>query len=57
MATPEIMNDVQLHDGGNATHRRRKSTGVIEINGPDGQRKTLNLAEMSDADGEYHQHS
>ena len=35
---------------GDATHRRRKSTGIIEINGPDGQRKTLNLAEMSDAE-------
>jgi hypothetical protein len=53
MATSEIMNDVQLHAGGDASsHRRRKSTGIIEINGPDGQRKTLNLAEMSDADAQ-----
>ncbi|PMD48685.1 amino acid transporter [Hyaloscypha variabilis F] len=47
------MNDVQLHAGGDASsHRRRKSTGIIEINGPEGQRKTLNLAEMSDADAQ-----
>jgi amino acid permease (GABA permease) len=52
MANPEITNDVELHDGGDATYRRRKSTGIVEINGPDGQRKTLNLAELSDADAQ-----
>lgn len=50
MATPEIMNDAQLHDGN--AHHRRKSSGVIEVSGPDGQRRTLNLAEMNDADAQ-----
>lgn len=50
MTTPEIMNDAQLHDGN--PHHRRKSTGIIEVHGPDGQRKTLNLAEMNDADAQ-----
>ncbi|PMD64108.1 amino acid transporter [Hyaloscypha bicolor E] len=44
------MNDAQLHDGN--PHHRRKSTGIIEVHGPDGQRKTLNLAEMNDADAQ-----
>jgi hypothetical protein len=47
----EITNDVQPHlDDG--ARQRKKSTGIVEINGPDGQRKTLNLAEMSDADAQ-----
>jgi hypothetical protein len=50
MTMPEIMNDAQLHDGN--PHHRRKSTGIIEVHGPDGQRKTLNLAEMNDADAQ-----
>jgi amino acid permease (GABA permease) len=50
MTTPEIMNDAQPHDGN--PHHRRKSTGIIEVHGPDGQRKTLNLAEMNDADAQ-----
>ncbi|KAH8789334.1 amino acid/polyamine transporter I [Hyaloscypha finlandica] len=44
------MNDAQLHDGN--AHHRRKSSGVIEVSGPDGQRRTLNLAEMNDADAQ-----
>jgi hypothetical protein len=48
----EIMNDVQPYGGDGTTRQRKKSTGLIEINGPDGQRKTLNLAEMSDADAQ-----
>ena len=29
---------------------RKKSNGLIEINGPNGQRKTINLAELNEAD-------
>jgi hypothetical protein len=29
---------------------RRRSIGTIEINGPDGRRKTVDLSELSDAD-------
>jgi hypothetical protein len=47
----EIANDLQPHlDHG--ARQRKKSTGLVEISGPDGQRKTLNLAEMSDADAQ-----
>ena len=31
---------------------RRKSTGTVEISGPDGRRKTVDLSHMSDADRE-----
>jgi hypothetical protein len=46
----EITNNVQIHDG-HARHRKR-SVGLVEIDGPDGQRKTINLAELSDADAQ-----
>lgn len=47
----EIANDLQPHlDHG--ARQRKKSTGLVEISGLDGQRKTLNLAEMSDADAQ-----
>lgn len=29
---------------------RRKSVGQVEINGPDGRRKTVDLSEMNEAD-------
>jgi hypothetical protein len=29
---------------------RRRSIGTVEINGPDGRRKTVDLSELSDAD-------
>jgi hypothetical protein len=29
---------------------RRRSIGTIEINGPDGRRKTVDLGDLSDAD-------
>ncbi len=45
----EILSDVQ-HDGG--VRHRKKSVGLVEISGPDGQRKTINLAELSDADAQ-----
>ena len=44
----EIANDAQLHAGD--VHNRKKS--VVEITGPDGQRKVVNLSEMSDADAQ-----
>ena len=46
----EILNDAQPHDGD--LRQRKKSVGLVEINGPDGQRKTINLAELSDADAQ-----
>jgi hypothetical protein len=44
----DIRNDALLHDG-EARHRK-KSVGLLEIHGPDGQRRTINLEELSDAD-------
>jgi amino acid permease (GABA permease) len=32
--------------------QRQKSVGMVEINGPDGQKKTVNLAELNDADAQ-----
>jgi hypothetical protein len=29
---------------------RRRSIGTIELNGPDGRRRTVDLSELSDAD-------
>ena len=29
---------------------RRRSIGTVEINGPDGRRKTVDLSELNDAD-------
>lgn len=31
---------------------RQKSVGLVEINGPDGQKRTVNLAELNDADAQ-----
>jgi len=46
----EIIGDTHHHDVD--LRHRKKSVGLVEINGPDGQRKTINLAELSDADAQ-----
>jgi amino acid permease (GABA permease) len=46
----EILNDAPVHEGN--VRQRKKSVGLVEINGPDGQRKTIDLAELSDADAQ-----
>lgn len=46
----DIQQDGVHHDG--ELRHRQKSVGLVEINGPDGQRKTVNLAELNDADAQ-----
>lgn len=48
------MSEIHQDNGHNDAHlrHRQKSVGLVEINGPDGQRKTVNLAELNDADAQ-----
>lgn len=45
---PEITQNV-THE---TVRHRKKSHGVVEITGPDGQKKLVNLEELSDADAQ-----
>lgn len=46
----DIRHDVIGSEEG-ARHRK-KSVGLVEINGPDGQRRTVNLEDLNDADAQ-----
>ena len=46
----EIRNDIVLQDGD--VRHRQKSVGLVEISGPDGHRRTVNLEELSEADAQ-----
>jgi len=46
----DIRNDAIQHDG--EARRRKKSVGLVEINGPDGQTRTINLQDLSEADAQ-----
>jgi hypothetical protein len=46
----DVRNDILQHDG--ESRQRKKSTGLIEIHGPDGQRNTINLSELNEADAQ-----
>ncbi|KAF8865436.1 amino acid transporter [Acephala macrosclerotiorum] len=41
----------EISRDGDLRHRQ-KSVGLVEINGPDGQKRTVNLAELNDADAQ-----
>jgi hypothetical protein len=47
----DIRREIFQTDGSEA-RRRKKSVGLVEITGPDGQRKTINLQELNDADAQ-----
>ncbi|KAF4617090.1 hypothetical protein G7Y89_g15059 [Cudoniella acicularis] len=54
IVSPEIHQSTLPHydnNGGDVRHRK-KSVGLVEIHGPNGQTKTVNLEEMSDADAQ-----
>lgn len=44
-----IQNEIHAEDG---VRHRKKSTGLVEITGPDGQSKKVNLAELNEADAQ-----
>jgi hypothetical protein len=46
----DLRNDSIQHDGD--LRQRKKSVGLIEISGPDGRKRTLNLQDLSDADAQ-----
>jgi len=48
-----VHNDSLQPDG--EARLRKKSNGIIEINGPNGERKTLNLSELNEADAQLAQ--
>jgi hypothetical protein len=51
----DIMSEIHQdanNDAQSQLRHRQKSVGLVEINGPDGQRKTVNLAELNDADAQ-----
>jgi hypothetical protein len=47
----DIRNDT-LNSGHGDVRHRKKSVGLVEINAPDGQRRTINLQDLSDADAQ-----
>jgi hypothetical protein len=49
-----IMTDIGVDELRNDSvfRQRRKSVGVVEINGPDGQRKTIRVEDLNDADAQ-----
>jgi hypothetical protein len=46
----DIRHDVIQQEG--EVRHRKKSVGLVEIHGPDGQRRTINLQDLSDADAQ-----
>lgn len=46
----DIRNDIVQADS--HVHQRKKSVGLVEIHGPDGQRRTVNLEDLNDADAQ-----
>jgi hypothetical protein len=46
----DIRKDVGQRDGD--VRHRKKSVGLVEINGPDGQRRTVNLESLNEADAQ-----
>ena len=46
----DIRNDVTPTDG--HVHHRKKSVGLVEIHGPDGQTRRVNLEDLNDADAQ-----
>ena len=46
----DIRNEALQQDGD--VRHRKKSVGMVEINGPDGQRRTVNLENLNDADAQ-----
>jgi hypothetical protein len=47
----DIRND-NLNSGHGDVRHRKKSVGLVEINAPDAQRRTINLQDLSDADAQ-----
>jgi amino acid permease (GABA permease) len=48
----DVMAEIQQSATSDSVRHRRKSHGVVEINGPDGQKKFVNLDEMNEADAQ-----
>jgi hypothetical protein len=48
----DIMAEIQNDPSHGGPRHRKKSVGLVEIHGPDGQTRTLNLQDMSDADAQ-----
>ncbi|CZR62084.1 probable amino acid permease 2 (AAP-2) [Phialocephala subalpina] len=46
------MAEIQQEISRDGVRHRQKSVGLVEINGPDGQKRTVNLAELNDADAQ-----
>jgi hypothetical protein len=48
------MADIDTHEIRNDSvfRQRKKSVGIVEINGPDGQHKTIRVEDLSDADAQ-----
>jgi hypothetical protein len=49
-----IMSEIGAHELRNDSvfRQRKKSVGIVEINGPDGQLKTIRVEDLSDADAQ-----